>query len=111
MRPSLVSHSAQSWFSNEPDGLARLANDLRSRYTGKSPEQVVDDLVELRGLLHHHSENRPNMWDPDDHGRYEAEAFLLLSVAQEIALNLTKDSVFNDETKRECGGQLNRRAV
>jgi hypothetical protein len=47
------------------------------------------------------------MWEPDDHRRYEAEAFLLMSIAQEIAFDLTRKTVFSDQTKHEYLRQRN----
>jgi hypothetical protein len=49
------------------------------------PRSLVKEIVELRGLLRHHSLNSPHRWDPNRQENYEIEARFLSIVAYEIA--------------------------
>jgi hypothetical protein len=75
--------------------------EYEQRYRDKSVDDAIDEIVELRGFLHHHSARRPDTWHPEDHARFESEALLLSSIAMDVAFVVAKQSVFDAETVRE----------
>lgn len=77
----------------------RTLTDAYAQRFGKlSPEQILDELVEIRGLLHHHSSaNRTERsWNPDDHQRFELEAVLIQQIAFGIVFRLAEPFVFDE---------------
>ena len=49
-------------------------------------DQIVSEIIDLRGLLRHHNLNSPKRWDPNNLQRYELEARLLGAVCGNILL-------------------------
>lgn len=64
-------------------------NDLQQflkKYKSMSVDDIIKDIVELRGFLHHHTTKRKDIWHPEDHRRYKSEALLLQSISFCIAM-------------------------
>lgn len=61
---------------------------IAEHYREKSPSDIVDHLVRLRGFLHHHAPRHPKAWHPEGHSRYRIDALLLQEVAYHICFDL-----------------------
>ncbi|MCZ6625574.1 MAG: hypothetical protein O7B35_15325, partial [Deltaproteobacteria bacterium] len=70
-------------------------------YCGKTVDEVIDGIVELRGFLHHYTAERPGIWHPEGHAPYECHAMFLVRVAQTIAFKLSRQYIFSDEAVTE----------
>lgn len=78
---------------------------FEDRYKNSSVEDVVELLVGLRGLLHHHTQKHQDRWHPDRHDEFLADALFLQFVCSKISLGLFSGMVFSDKTSdiyREC---------
>jgi hypothetical protein len=93
------------WLSIEPDPSGAVER-FAKRYCSKDVDSIIDELVELRGFLHHHSKKRQDAWHPDDHRRFACEAILLARVAQDLAVELGKVAMFAPETTSEFERQF-----
>jgi len=102
---------AAEWKSVEADG--RSMAGCASRYRGKTVDQIIDEIVDVRGFLHHHSRKRRDAWHPDDHRRFECEALLLMRIAQDVAFEIAKGPAFSPITtaavKQQFDMELRRR--
>jgi hypothetical protein len=58
------------------------------------PRRLVKEIIELRGLLRHHSLNSPYRWNPDRQEDYEKEATFLSLVAYELAFPKTSGKLW-----------------
>jgi hypothetical protein len=59
------------------------------------PQNLVMEIVELRGHLRHHSSNNPHRWDPDKQENYNGEARLLSLAAQDLAFPMTTGKLWD----------------
>jgi hypothetical protein len=58
-------------------GRQNLVDAFRRKYASGTPEQFLDNIVELRGFLHHHSGRNARIWNPMVECDYEMDAVLL----------------------------------
>ncbi len=77
-----------------------LINQFNSKYKNKSYKEIITQIVELRGFLHHHSEKRNSNWHPNRQEQYKMDAFFLQDVCFRVAFRLSAKYIFSDETKR-----------
>lgn len=77
----------------------RLNQIYQQKIGSKSIDEIVEYIVDLRGLLHHHSVKNRQTWHPDNHDEYKTEALFLLSVCFNVALKIFRDLVLSRETK------------
>lgn len=90
--------------SREP----RAMRNFEQIYAGRSPAEITKHLVDLRGFIHHHSKDRPDIWHPEDHWRFAADAFFLQHLCFAIAFRLVKPLVFSKEREAQYLEQLSR---
>jgi hypothetical protein len=74
---------------------------LNEKYMSQSVSTVIDNLVELRGFLHHHNQNRKNWWHPDRHNDFLADALFLQFVCSKVGLALFLEKAFTQQNKEE----------
>lgn len=79
----------------------RLRREFTQRYEGKSTTEIIDQIVEMRGFLHHHTMQRPGIWHPEDHKRFEIDALLLQHVCYDVAFHLLTPIVFAEGVVKE----------
>lgn len=60
--------------------------------------ELVEEIVELRGRLRHHSLNSPNRWDPNKQGLFDQEARFLALIAHELAYPRTTGQLWDQST-------------
>lgn len=72
---------------------------LETRYISTTPEAVVELLVDLRGLLHHHTQRHESRWHPNKNDEFLADALFLQFVCQKVSMGLFADAVFSKETE------------
>ncbi|MEA5581528.1 hypothetical protein VB620_09265 [Nodularia harveyana UHCC-0300] len=75
--------------------------EFNKNYQGKSMREILKRIVELRGFLHHHTLKRKDIWHPEDHNRYETDAYFLQAVAFNIVIDLSHCCVFSQEVVEE----------
>lgn len=78
----------------------RLCESFDKNYRNRSAQEILSHFVELRGFLHHHTRNRPGIWHPEDHSRFEFDAIVLEHLAFAVAFKLMEPYVFSDTTVR-----------
>ncbi len=74
----------------------RLQSAFDEHYKGAT-EEVIDDIVELRGFLHHYTSRRRDIWHPEEHERFEVDALVLQHIAYHLAFELVKPYVFSEQ--------------
>lgn len=62
----------------------------RFAYFKKSDEDIISNLVKLRGDLHHHAPGSPNTWHPDMGHSHQVESLVLHDIAVATARFVTK---------------------
>jgi hypothetical protein len=67
----------------------------------KSDAELIDHLVDLRGMLHHHAmPRRKGRWHPEKHDAYEAEATVLFKLASIVAQHQNIPVLFSDSVTK-----------
>jgi len=84
--PSILTHKRE------------LSEAYSTKYAGKPPEVIAEEIVNLRGFLHHHSHSRKDIWHPEQHLRFEIDALFLYCVAMNVALRLYSRYVYSAVT-------------
>lgn len=92
--------------SPDPTQLSRFMK----KYGGMSVDDIIEHIVELRGVLHHHTPKRKNMWHPEEHARYESESNLLGAIVFLVAMRrvngyLQRKEVISAYVKMFAGNQ------
>lgn len=57
----------------------------RLAFLARTNEAIIDELVRLRGLLHHHSLRRQENWHPDKGSEFRAASYTLHDIAFAVA--------------------------
>jgi hypothetical protein len=55
--------------------------DERVQFLSRSNDEIIDELVKLRGTLHHHAARGPHTWHPDKGTAYRVPAHCLHDIA------------------------------
>lgn len=55
--------------------------DERVQFLSRSKDEIIDELVKLRGSLHHHAPQGPHTWHPDKGSSYRVPAHCLHDIA------------------------------
>ncbi len=55
--------------------------DGRVQFLSRSNDKIIDELVKLRGTLHHHASRGPHTWHPDKGAAYRVPAHCLHDIA------------------------------
>ncbi len=76
----------------------KVRDAVVNRFFHLSPEDIVDQIVDLRGFLHHHASKRKGVWHPERQSEYAPEAALMQGIAYNVAFELTAQHVFGRET-------------
>lgn len=76
----------------------KLIKSFEKKYRNLSVQEVLSNLVELRGFLHHHARGRPGIWHPEDHSRFEIDAIVLEYLAYAVAFKLVEPYLFSEKT-------------
>lgn len=80
---------------------SRMHKSFKEIYEGKTPEQVIQYIVGLRGELHHHSGRKSGIWHPTDHMRFAADAYFLEYLCLKIAFAITHDTFYGEKAISE----------
>lgn len=75
--------------------------EVRAKYIAKSDEEIIAQLIEMRGFLHHQSFKRKVNWSPMRQREYEADAVFLRYTCQQILMKVSCDILFADEALHE----------
>jgi hypothetical protein len=86
--------------------LHNVAGDERIRkaflrdYSGKAPADIIRHIVRLRGFLHHHSKDKQDIWHPEEHVRFGADAYFLQQLCFAVSFKLAGPHLFSPEVLR-----------
>jgi hypothetical protein len=69
-------------------------------YAGKTPKDIVEHFVSLRGFLHHHVPGHPRPWHPEGHSRYRIDAFIIQEVAYNICIEMFVEIAMSPQSER-----------
>lgn len=78
-----------------------LLNKFKDKYHGKSKEEVVKHLVDLRGFLHHYNAKRKDMWHPGMQMDFKVDALILLQICHHILSSATLSVLFQKKNIQE----------
>ncbi|MFQ5713875.1 MAG: hypothetical protein ACE5GU_07580 [Candidatus Scalinduaceae bacterium] len=73
----------------------------RTLLDGKSIDELIKFIVSIRGFLHHHTEKRHDIWNPEKQGRFKAEAFFLQNLCYKITLDVFMARTYDKEVIQE----------
>jgi hypothetical protein len=76
-------------------------NDIVLLYGNKSMREVLEEIVKLRGFLHHHTLKRKDIWHPEEHNTYKIKASFLQNIAFHVAFALSDRCIFDEEVISE----------
>lgn len=75
-------------------------------YKGKTVPEVIAQIVNLRGELHHHSARKSGVWHPTDHQRFLADARFLEYLCLGIVFAISHPSQFSEKTDSTYRSQV-----
>ena len=78
--------------------------ELNDKCRSLTTDQYIEEIIGLRGYLHHHDAQRGGIWHPDGQNRFEVAASLLGDVCFEIAMQWVNARLFSSETRRRAAG-------
>jgi len=64
------------------------------KYQGRTLEEVLNTIIELRGFLHHQSLTRKKNWSPGAPDEFKVDAYFLYAMAHSAVLNLSTTLLF-----------------
>jgi hypothetical protein len=70
---------------------------FKEAYGGKTIDEVIDFIVDLRGFIHHHTAEKPGIWHPEEHSPYECHAMFFILVAHTVAFREAAQHTFSDQ--------------
>lgn len=79
-------------------------HDLKSPYQDrlrKSSSDVIKDLVEIRGFLHHHTLRRRGIWHPANQKEFRVDCIVLLNICQYVLSNRVNKHLFDERVFEE----------
>ena len=74
---------------------------LTEKYMTRTPAQVAESFVDLRGQLHHHSLKDKNRWHPERHDDFLADALFLEQVCFHVGFELFSSEVFSKDSETQ----------
>ena len=84
----------------------RIKADFDKKYKDKSPTRVIENIIELRGFLHHQNIKRRDIWHPEENYAYIADAMLLSDICYRIAFKICEEYVFSESIINEYKKQF-----
>ncbi|NOX65054.1 MAG: hypothetical protein GXO85_04460 [Chlorobi bacterium] len=78
----------------------KLKQEYENKYKNKSPENIIDQIIELRGFLHHHTSKRKGIWHPENQDKYKLDALFIQLISFNVAFRLSEICVFDEEVTR-----------
>ena len=79
-------------------------------FSGASPEEIVDEIVDLRGQLHHHALKRKEVWHPAEEERFRFQALCLQHITLKLGFLLVGDSVYSHNAAKQFEDVVNKQA-
>ncbi len=79
---------------------SKLKQEYETKYKNKSPENIIDQIIELRGFLHHHTSKRKGIWHPENQDKYKLDALFIQLISYNVAFRLSEVCVFDEEVIR-----------
>jgi len=76
---------------------ARLCQSYRAKIGKMTVLQYIEHIIALRGFLHHHTQRRKGIWNPERQEQYEIDALFLQSVAFIVLFDLTTKYLYDPE--------------
>lgn len=86
-------------------GHSRIQETFGRTYAGKTSDEIIKYLVQLRGNLHHHTSRKSGVWHPTDHVRFGADAYFLQQLCFDIAFAIAGPTLFDEEAARDYQAQ------
>jgi hypothetical protein len=71
------------------------------KYCGLSPKQIIEELIRLRGFLHHQSFKRRDNWNPGVQRDFEIDARFLFLTCQSVLSTICIDILFAEDARKE----------
>lgn len=74
---------------------------IATKYCRLLPNHIIEEIIRLRGVLHHQSFKRRDNWNPGVQRGFEIDARLLFLTCQSLLSTLCIDILFAEEAKKE----------
>jgi hypothetical protein len=95
---TLIALSAQVLKEGEMSVYRRSKKNLleifRNKYSKKSPEEYLKDIVKLRGFLHHHTIQNSKIWNPSLEYEYEMDAILIQELCFKVCISKVEPLIY-----------------
>jgi len=79
---------------------ARIRGSFEQTYGKMSVESAIENMIELRGYLHHHTSKRRGIWNPEDQHKYEIDALFLQRVTYNVIFAIAEPYLYSPDVIR-----------
>lgn len=73
----------------------------RGLLNGKSVEELIQFIVNTRGFLHHHTQKRKDIWNPEKQEQFKAEALFFQYLCYRVSLDIFIERTNDAEVVKE----------
>lgn len=81
-----------------PQGEPALEKYFADNYKGKSPDQIIERIISVRGFLHHHNPKHPRMWHPERQKEYQVDGLILQGVCFTLAETISVGHICSQDS-------------
>lgn len=75
----------------------RVCQSYQAKFGQMTVPQYIEHITNLRGFLHHHTQRRKGIWNPERQEQYETDALFLQSVTFNVLFNLTAKYLYHPD--------------
>jgi hypothetical protein len=77
---------------------------LKEKYLKNTKEKILENIIEIRGFLHHHTSKMDGIWHPANQKEYEVDAEVLLTICHCVLLTKLISILFKENHLNEFHG-------
>lgn len=82
----------------------------RTILNGKSVEEIIKFIVKTRGFLHHHTQKRKDIWNPEKQELFKVEAIFFQNLCYIVAFDIFAERTYNAEVIKEYENLIRKNA-
>lgn len=79
----------------------QLSDAYQERMRETAVEELISEIIELRGYLHHHTLKRPGIWHPANQREFHLDCIIVLNICQHVLTRRVMGHLFDDEISSE----------
>nr|MDA3895450.1 hypothetical protein [Desulfobacteraceae bacterium] len=93
-----------------------LYADFVKKYVNRKEKEIIENIIDLRGFLHHHSAKNKKIWHPAEQRKFEVDALVLHQICYYIISKKINNVLFqttrvkdfiNTDVKTKKGQKVN----